>query len=117
MLDNIISKVLPDLKAHGLASKPNEACGIILRVAEDIKYIPCKNLDTGENFILNPEDYVKAEDSGEVIMIAHTHVETTKTPSKVDIEGCNFSGLPWLIYSLQDKDYSLLLPEVLDENS
>ena len=55
--------------AHAKEQDPKESCGLLLNIRGKEKYYPCKNLSTAyyENFIIDPLDYAKAEDSlGEI---------------------------------------------------
>lgn len=92
---------------HGLAEFPKEACGlIVIRKGKEV-YVPCRNAATtpNEHFMIAGEDYANAEDSGDIIAVAHTHPNAPAQPSEADRASCEEHGLPWYILSLtQDID-------------
>ncbi len=86
--------------AHAKEQDPKESCGLLLNIRGKEKYYPCKNLSTAyyENFIIDPLDYAKAEDSlGEIIAIIHSHPTTQPIASEADKISCEESKLPWYI--------------------
>ena len=47
-------------------------------------------------FIIDPEDYVKADNTGEITAVVHSHPITPPTPSQADKIACeqsNFRGI------------------------
>ena len=53
---------------HAKKNAPHEVCGLLAVYKGKEKYFPCKNLAEilGEQFIIDPDDWVKTEDSGEI---------------------------------------------------
>ena len=88
------------IEDHALACYPQESCGLIVVVKGKERYIPCRNIASGSNFAIHPEDYAAAEDVGAIIKIVHSHPNASPKPSQADIASCEKTGLPWLIISV-----------------
>lgn len=99
------------IRAHGereYANGRREACGLIVSG----EYVECQNLGEGpDNFRIDPLRWVVAEESGQLQAVVHTHPDQPALPSKLDIERCSASGLPWLIVSVPGGDVSVCLPD------
>lgn len=108
------SEVIPDIFEHATKAIPHECCGVVLVFKGRLKYYPCKNLLNGDIFCIDPEDYAKAEDMGEIVAIAHSHPTYVSEPSEADIVSCNRSELPWIIVSLLDNTTNIIYPEKFD---
>ena len=65
-------------------------------------YVPCKNIaeDPHNGFVLDPVDYVKAEDMGEVKWLVHSHPDQSARPTMADRVNCENSGLLWRVLSV-----------------
>ena len=84
---------------HAKDQAPKESVGLLLNIKGKEKYYPCRNLSMTANqcFILDPEDYVKGSNLGEITAIIHSHPTTLPNPSDADLVSCENSGLPWHI--------------------
>ena len=98
---------------HAKDQDPKEAVGLLLNVKGKERYFPCQNLaiTNYQEFILNPEDYVKADNLGEIIGIFHSHPITPPTPSQADRISCEHSNLPLYIVNTKTDQWADLKPE------
>ena len=92
------------LKAEEHAKKgfPSEVCGLVVCIKGKEKYKPCKNLsvNTLDHFIIDPNDYAEAEDSGTITGIFHSHPYQSPLPSEADKAACELSKKTWYIYGV-----------------
>lgn len=105
------SSILADVVKHGNEVFPSEACGVVVIFKGRMKYVPCNNLLQGDAFCIDPADYARAEDMGEIVAIAHTHPAIPAEPSNADIVACDRSGLEWLIVSIPDESFTITQPK------
>lgn len=102
--------LIDEVYAHASETAPTECCGLAIVFKGKLKYIRCTNLLNGDTFCIDPKDYIKAEELGEVVGVCHSHLTGSATPSEPDIISCNSSQLPWLIVSYPEKEHFLLNP-------
>lgn len=103
--------IITVLRQAALKASPREACGVIV----NDEVVECKNIsEDSKNFILSPDDYLKASLKGAITKIWHTHPHTSSQPSLADKASCNRNQVPWLIYSLVDDSLYELQPEITD---
>ena len=81
--------------SHAKEEDPKESCGLLLNIKGKEKYFPCRNLSLNNNqcFMIDPEDYVRADNLGQIISVVHSHPITPPTPSQADLIECERSGL------------------------
>ena len=99
---------------HAKTLLPDESCGLVIDVDGKQEYFPCKNIaiEGANSFTIDPEDYAKAEETGTVLHICHSHPNGDLTASDEDIKNCNFLGLSWFIFNPLDDECIELKPKV-----
>ena len=97
---------------HAKKEDPKESVGVLLNIKGKEKYFPCRNLSMNQNqcFILDPEDYVKADNLGEIIGIVHSHPITPPEPSEADRVSCEHSNLKWYIVNPKTETWGYCEP-------
>lgn len=103
--------IIPDIIAHGKETFPHECCGLVIVFKGRLKYIRCNNLLAGDAFCIDPEDYARAEDMGEIVAIGHSHPNIPPQPSEADKVACDRSGLPWIIVSIPSEEVTINKPK------
>ena len=97
---------------HAKDQDPKESCGLLLNIKGKEKYFPCRNLSMTafQCFIIDPEDYIKADNTGDIIAVVHSHPVTPPVPSQSDKVACEQSGLVWHIVNPKTESWGYLEP-------
>ena len=103
---------------HAKKDAPNEACGLVAIYKGKEKYFPCKNLaeDLQDQFILDPDDWINAEDQGEIVAVFHSHPNHPPTPSQADLASCEYLDLPFFIVTPETSDWYYFEPSGYKKN-
>ena len=101
-----------DALVHAKDQDPKESCGLLIDVKGKERYFPCKNLSnySQQCFIIDPEDYAKAEDSGKVLAVIHSHPVTPPVASQADMISCEESGVVWHIVNPKTEQWGFYKP-------
>ena len=101
-----------DALVHAKDQNPKESVGLLLNIRGKKRYYPCENLaiTSYQEFILNPEDYVKADNLGDIVAVIHSHPISSPEPSQADKVSCERSNLPWHIINPQTEEWAYLEP-------
>ena len=97
---------------HAKKDDPNESVGLLLNIKGKKRYFPCRNLSLTSHqcFIIDPEDYVKADSIGEIISVIHSHPITPPDASQADKIGCENSNMPWYIVNPKTEKWAYIEP-------
>ena len=97
---------------HAKDQDPKESCGLLLNIRGKERYFPCRNLSMTSHqcFILDPEDYVKADSIGDITAVIHSHPTTPPTASQADQISCEQSKLPWHIVNPKTETWGYCEP-------
>jgi len=98
--------------AHAKEQDPEESCGLLLNIKGKQRYYPCHNLSAqlDEYFILDPEDYIKASNLGDITAIIHSHPDTPPVASQADKMSCEHTKLPWYIVNPKTETWGYYEP-------
>ena len=101
-----------DALEHAVEENPRESCGLLLIKKGKEVYFRCQNLaiEPTDQFILSPEDWIEAEDQGEVVAVVHSHPVTSPNPSEADRVACEKSDLKWWIVQPNLKQWGYCEP-------
>lgn len=94
--------VLAAIRAHAQSQFPKECCGVVIVRRGKAVYVPCANVaqTPDAHFVISIEDYVAAEDQGEVIRIGRpgTAVHQPAIPATaqaVSVRELRCARYPW----------------------
>ena len=109
---NLSQDIKDQILDHAKEETPNECCGLIIIRKGRTKYIRCKNIAElpKHTFVLASDDYIKAEDEGEIVGVAHSHPYEPPIPSDGDKVACEKSGVPWYIVNPQTERWGYYEP-------
>ena len=105
-----LSKIISDVLRHAEQCQPRECCGLAVVRRGRLRYVPCANRAGADQFEIDPADWAKAEDAGEIVAICHSHVYAPPEPSMADLTMCEQSGLPWLILNWPVGAWKVIAP-------
>lgn len=101
-----------EILAHANETFPKECCGLLCVEKGKEVYRRCKNLSKQNNqFILDPDDYLAAHNSGTILHVVHSHCNEPPKPSQADLVACEASNLPWIIVSVPTNTWATCKPK------
>ena len=98
--------------SHAKEQDPKASCGLLVNIKGKEKYFACRNLaiTSHQCFIIDPEDYIKADNLGQITAVVHSHPVTPPTASEADKLSCEQSGLPWHIVNPKTETWGYYKP-------
>lgn len=84
---------------HARASAPTECCGLIVKKGDEHRYWPARNVavDPVNHFEIDADDWIDAENAGEVIAVVHSHPDGPRHLTSLDRINQIKTGLDWLL--------------------
>ena len=103
--------MMQDIFKHAEQEAPRECCGLVIEQNNNEKYIPFENISTNKNeFMMDAKTFVKYQLISKIKYVVHSHYGQDCQPSEADIIQCREVGIPYLIVSYPDKEYTILQP-------
>ena len=103
--------MMQDIFKHAEQEAPRECCGLVIEENNNEKYIPFENISTNKNeFMMDAKTFVKYQLISKLKSVVHSHYGQDCQPSEADIIQCREVGIPYLIVSYPDKEYTILQP-------
>lgn len=101
-----------EILEHLIKVYPEEGCGLLLNKKGKLVWVPTENIAENKftDFIVSPKDYIKAQLSGDIFAIVHSHPDAPCEPSEQDKRVSDFLGIPYYIYSLPSMDKFEYIP-------
>ena len=109
---NLTENIKNQILEHAKEESPKESCGLLAVKKGRVVYKKCKNIADlpKECFVLASDDYIKAEEEGEIVAVAHSHTFQPPIPSDGDKVACEKSGVPWFIVNPQTEKWGYCEP-------
>lgn len=103
--------MMQDIFKHAEQEAPKECCGLVIEENDNEKYIPLENISTEKDeFRMDGKTFVKYQLISKIKYVVHSHYGQDCQPSDADIIQCREVGIPYLIVSYPDKDYTIIQP-------
>lgn len=87
---------------------PREMCGLIL---ENNEFVEMENISKNpKGFEMDAKTFALFQFKSKIKYVCHSHYEEDSKPSEHDKHNCTAIGIPYLIVSYPDKEYTILQP-------
>ena len=86
---------------HASNDPEREICGLIIEHSDGLDYFPCRNAadKPAEFFVIDPDDWIAAEEAADVVAVVHSHINGKAYLSTQDRLNQLQTGLPWVLVS------------------
>jgi proteasome lid subunit RPN8/RPN11 len=96
---------------HAEQCAPRECCGLVVEENNNKIYIPLENIsEEKDRFEMDAKTFVTYQLKSNIKYVVHSHYEQNSHPSDHDKHNCKAIGIPYLIVSYPDKEYTILQP-------
>ena len=101
------AEIKKEILLHAKKEYPRESCGVLIIFKGRLSYEKCLNIaeTPDEHFVIDPKDYLKAEQKGSIVGIVHSHPVTEARLSPADKVACERSNLPWYVVNPQSEEW------------
>ena len=91
---------------------PEEMCGLIIEREGNEEFVECENFAENKlnEFKIDPKTFVKYQLISKIKYVVHSHYDSKSTPSEDDKIQCREVGIPYLIVSYPEKEYTIIQP-------
>ena len=105
MVKGIPLTLLEKIERYSLNKPEEESCGIILKNKNNLIFKPCENLAVDKKMAFYIDPFIMINESP--LYIFHSHPISSSKPSVLDMKISDELCIPFLIYSIKDKDFFL----------
>ena len=103
--------MMDEIYAHAGREAPRECCGLVIQDGNNEKYIPLENISTEKDeFEIDGKTFLSYQLNSKIKYVVNSHYGSNCRPSKVDKIQCREVGIPYLIVSYPEKDYTIIQP-------
>lgn len=107
----MIKYIKDEFLSYAKEQAPKEACALAVVVKGRLRLWKCENMaKDNDQFRMQSEDWIKAEDAGEIVGLIHSHPDVSNEPSEADKVVCEATNIPWYIVSLVDDSWNEIKP-------
>ena len=103
---------------HATECYPEECCGLVLDIDGKHTYWKCKNISQAykeKSFVIDPLDYARGEDQGEVLGIVHSHPDGDLAFSHTDRMACKYLDLPFYLVEPKSESIIVVYPSEIND--
>tara|TARA_R100000231_G_scaffold63600_4_gene51600 strand:- start:5304 stop:5651 length:348 start_codon:yes stop_codon:yes gene_type:complete len=103
---------------HATEAYPEECCGLVIDVGGTETYWKCKNISgvyKEKSFVIDPLDYARGEDQGEVLGIVHSHPDGELAFSHTDRMACKYLDLPFYLVEPKSESIIVVYPSEIND--
>lgn len=107
-----------DAFTHATEAYPEECCGLIINLDGVQTYWKCKNISGAykeKSFVIDPLDYARGEDQGEVLGIVHSHPDGELAFSHTDRMACKYLDLPFYLVEPKSESIIVVYPSEIND--